>query len=462
MSIHAPIVIVGAGHAGATLARDLALHGISPVVLIGDEAQVPYERPSLSKNFLSHADAVPINVWSSTPQIPLGIEWRNQSRVTRVNRAAKTIQVISLSSDLSSDSESKEEVIAYRYLVLATGGRSRQLNLSEMASGINKLTQQKIHSLRSVADAQAIRHSMRVGQKWLIIGAGFIGLEVAATLTIFGVSVTVLESGNRVLGRVPNLKLTQAVAQIHQQKGVKLVCDMNLEDLSWNAETNSFRVRYCDTKKLLQHGDKQVSQIEFFDHVLVGIGIQANSELAKDAALEMQQNFIVVDPYLCSSDPNIFAIGDVTSFVDENQAAVTHRETWHNAKTQAEFLAQHLSVLMQKGVKEKPYEVIPWFWSDQFEYSIQVMGYPNQATQKYSRIDVNMADTTVLNVNSFIDFGVTEDRRVVSVETLTTPSQGRDAKLAMRVLEKSLIQGACFTPEELQSAPLKNLLREKS
>lgn len=302
------IVIVGGGQAGGWVAKTLsdASAGID-IILIADEVHPPYERPPLSKDVLTGAKPPSATyLWSA----PLPIDMRPGTRATGIVRARKCVELAS------------GEVVHYDKLVLATGARVRMIDIPGA------------HYLRTIDDSVRLRDKLMRGGSVLIVGGGWIGLEAAAAAVKLGCRTTVVESAAQLCGRSVPPVIGDYLLSLHARHGVDIRINQN------------------------HHG--LVS-----DTTIVGVGITPNTELAEQAGL-LVENGIVVDAFGCTSDPDIFAVGDIANLRGFRS------ESWANAQNQAIATAEHL---LGGG---KPYNDIPWFWSDQYNVNIQILGLPQK------------------------------------------------------------------------------------
>lgn len=333
---NAPLIIVGAGHAGGRAALTLRSEGYSGrLILIGDESHPPYERPPLSKGLLQGTvDLAGYSLCDTAQLADLDIEHVAGNPVKRLDPPQHRLQLADGSW------------LHYTRLLLATGGRSRRL-ASVPEDLLNVLY------LRTHDEALALRASLQPGSRVVIIGGGFIGLEVAATARTLGCTVTLLEAGPRLAGRVLPEQLSSVLQELHRSQGVDVRLNVAIEAVQGVTHVES--VQLVDGQWLP------------CDLVVVGIGMQPNSELAAAAGLEVGQG-IRVDAQLRTSAPDIFAAGDVCEFRLHPQGIFQRQETWRNAETQG----RHAALNLLGG--ELPFEVIPGFWSDQYDWGLQIVG----------------------------------------------------------------------------------------
>jgi len=330
------VVIVGAGHAAGQVVASLRQKKFAGrIVLIGEESWLPYQRPPLSKKFLAGAlSAERLYFKPASFYDDPDIEVHLGTRITAIDR--DTCSVISGDGD----------VFTYDKLVLALGSRPRTLSLpgADLAG---------IHYLRGIDDVLEIQAAIQSGQRLVIVGAGYIGLEVAAVTVMLGVDVTVVEMEDRVMSRVVSPQLSEFYQQEHQAHGVTLKLSTGTSGFS-----GSKKLQYV----LLDNGDKLAA-----DLVVVGVGIVPNIELADAAELETE-NGIVVDDRCRTSDAKIYAVGDCTFHPNAVLGRSLRLESVHNALEQAKTAASNICG------EEATYAQVPWFWSDQYDLKLQIVG----------------------------------------------------------------------------------------
>lgn len=369
------VVIVGAGQAGGWVAATLKEGGLDEVELIGEELHPPYERPPLSKEVLL-GDKPP----ESTHLWPrgLGVRQRMGVRVEAIDRTTSRLKL------------SDGDELAYDKLVLATGGRVRRLAQIPHA-----------HYLRTIDDALSLRQALEAGGSVTIVGGGWIGLEVAAAARKLGRAVTVVELADRLCARVLPPCVSQYLYDLHTRQGVRI-------QLAANANAG------------------------VADTVVVGIGIEPNVELALDAGLAVS-NGVVVDEYGRTSDPNVYAVGDVANLRG------MRLESWANAQNQA--IATAKTILGD----DTPYQEIPWFWSDQHGVNIQILGVPKLEDEVVVRGEPTedkvsyffLRDGTVAGlvaVNTAREVRVT--RKLMEMGKVLTAAQLADTSQALQSLLK--------------------------
>ena len=335
------MVIVGAGQAGVQTAEALRAGGyVGAITLLGDEPHGPYHRPPLSKAWLAgEIDADQLVMRAPEMLARKQIELRTGVRVDAIDRAAKTLTL------------SDGSTLPYVGLVLATGSTPRALT-------IPGATAPNVLALRSRDDASAIAAELQDciarGQPVVVIGGGFIGLEVAATARKKGAAVTVLEAAPRLLGRVLAPMLSDWFAALHRGHGVQLELGMGIEAIETDSDGRAVAVRSADGRRFPA------------GLVVVGIGVTANDQLAKAAGLACDRG-IVVDACARTADPAIVAAGDCTARRLPDGTLV-RLESVNNATEQGKSAAAAL-----RG-QERPFTGTPWFWSDQYDRKLQMAG----------------------------------------------------------------------------------------
>jgi 3-phenylpropionate/trans-cinnamate dioxygenase ferredoxin reductase subunit len=321
------LIIVGAGHAGGRAALTLREEGYTGrLILIGDEAHLPYERPPLSKGLLQGSiDLAGCSLCDEARLAELDIEHIAGNPVRQLDPAQQRLQL------------ADGQWLAYAGLLLATGGRARRLPQA----------QANVLYLRTHDEALALKAALRPGARLVVVGGGFIGLEVAATARSLGCDVTLLEAGPRLAGRVLPPVISEALLDVHRLHGVEVRLNVALESIDADA------VVLVDGQRLP------------CDLVVVGIGMQPNIELAAAAGLDVGQG-IRVDAHLRTSAPNVYAAGDVCEFRLDGE--YQRQETWRNAEAQGRHAALNLLG------RELAFESLPGFWSDQYDWGLQTVG----------------------------------------------------------------------------------------
>lgn len=347
------VVIVGAGHGGCSLAAALRSSGYEgSIALISDEADYPYHRPPLSKAFMGNKGQE-----GDDRKLYLQNEcfWKDNRIDLRLNAQAQAIEAARNVLLLSSG-----ERLEYGHLVLATGSRARTLQLpgSDLEG---------VEVLRTLVHARRLRERLAGCNSVLVVGGGFIGLEVAATARQLGKEVRVLETASRLLERSVSPVTSEYILARHREKGI---------NIELNACVESF-VGSNGRVTGVQCGDRQWPA----DLVIVGAGAVPNSELAEAAGIACA-NGIIVDEQMRTSVPNIFAIGDCAAHENDYAGKTRIRlESIQNANDQARVVAQVLS-----GADSR-YHSVPWFWSDQGDIRLQMVGLSIGRTDCVTRGD---------------------------------------------------------------------------
>lgn len=329
---NAGVVVIGAGQAASQFVDALRQFGYTdPIALIGDEDTPPYRRPPLSKTFLAGTATQESLVIKPQPAYEKqSVQCHFGVRATAINR---NTQQIALSSGTA---------LAYEHLVLATGGRARKLNLP----GAER---PHVHSIRSIADVQTLRPQLGPGKKLVIIGGGYIGLEAAAVSISLGVQVTVLEAQPRVLARVTTPELSAFYETTHRKRGVTIRTGIALKAIEADAV-------------VLADGERVPA-----DAVIVGVGLAPCTELAETAGLVVD-NGIVTNAQMQTADPRIFAIGDCANHDHGFLGRRVRLESVPNALETARAAAAAIAG------KPAPAGAAPWFWSDQYDLKLQMVG----------------------------------------------------------------------------------------
>ncbi|CAN7629411.1 NAD(P)/FAD-dependent oxidoreductase [Rhizobium sp. LjRoot254] len=331
-----PIVIVGAGHAGGRCAERLRHFGWQGgIVLVGDEPCLPYERPPLSKAML-------IDEVEPRPSFVIDLDMLAGLDIEHV--AGQVVQSIDIRNRKVRLGDNRQ--IGYGKLVLATGLTPRRLPMLDVLGS-------RVCYLHKLEQARALRGAIKPGVKLLIVGAGFIGLEVAASASKLGAEVTVIEAASRPLGRVMPARIADLITARHKAAGVRILCNQGFEEIIQTPQRISMRL----------HGGEMVHP----DLVLVGIGGSPNDALARSAGL-MVDNGIEVDEYCRTSDPHVHAIGDAASQRNARYDRRWRLESWMNAE---EMAANAASAICGQSPKEAS---VPYFWTDQFDHRYQIAG----------------------------------------------------------------------------------------
>lgn len=362
MNNAARILILGAGHAGGTLASLLREQGhTGPITLIGEERHPPYNRPPLSKAYIQGTTELEA-LLLKTPDYyqQQGIDLLCGVQASAIDRQHRHL--------ILHDGRQ----LGYDKLVIATGARPRTLPIE----GINLAN---VLPLRTADDAERLRELFRGQGRLVLIGGGYIGLELAASAIAMGLSVTVIEREPRLLARVASEPLSRFFQQEHERRGVRFVLGAQALGLAGTDRVEAVHLSNGETLPC--------------DVVLVGAGVVPNMELAADAGLACD-NGILVNIHGQSSDPDIYAIGDVSArplpLYDDRLARV---ESVPNAMEQARLAAAHILGL------DQPRPEVQWFWSDQYEYKLQIAGMAFEWDQTLVRGEPSTGKFSVLRLH---------------------------------------------------------------
>jgi 3-phenylpropionate/trans-cinnamate dioxygenase ferredoxin reductase component len=384
------MVIVGAGECGTRAALALREEGYEgPVTLIGAERHLPYERPPLSKDGMT-ANASGMKVIADAERLlAAGIDLMLSSEVETIDREGQSVRL------------KDGRTVKYEKLLLATGSRPRRL---PMAEGIANCVYLRTHD-----DAEVIRAGLRPDSHVAIIGGGFIGLELAAAAILRGCRVTVLETQPRILMRGVPTEIAQVIADAHVSHGVELRCGVSITGISKRGE----EVRI----------DLGGSPLEA-DLCIIGIGAVPNTELAEQADLAVE-NGIRVDVHMATSDPHIFAAGDCVSFpLSVYSGRRVRLEAWRNAQEQGTLAAKNM--LGQRDAHAS----VPWFWSDQYDLSLQIAGLADEGVETVRRD---------AGEDAFILFHIAADGRLVAASGIGPGNAvARDIRLAEMMIAKGV------------------------
>jgi 3-phenylpropionate/trans-cinnamate dioxygenase ferredoxin reductase subunit len=336
--LNAHVVIIGAGHAGGTLAALLRQYGhTGPITLVGDEPIPPYQRPPLSKAWLKgEADADSLALKPLEFYTEANIDFRPNVKAVKLERAARKVK-------LSDGSE-----LTYDYLVLATGARAIALPIpgADLAG---------VMFLRTAADAETLKTTVGPGKRLAVVGGGYIGLEVAASGRALGAEVVVLERETRLLARVATEVLSEFFRNMHETHGVAF--ELGASVVGFEGENGHVTgVKLADGRVLA------------CDAAVVGVGAHPNDELASESGLETARG-VVVDLEARSSDPHVFAIGDVSHRPMPIYDRMFRMESVPNALEQAKQAACAIVG------RPAPTGEVPWQWSDQYDLKLQIAGY---------------------------------------------------------------------------------------
>jgi 3-phenylpropionate/trans-cinnamate dioxygenase ferredoxin reductase component len=405
------IVIVGAGETGGRAALTLREAGYDgSITLIGEERHLPYERPPLSKAaMVSNEEPAPTCIMDEARCGERRIVHLARTRVTSIDRSTRQVRF------------EDGSVLPYDKLLLTTGARARRLSVPGAEHAL---------VLRSFDEALALRRALKPGAKICVIGGGFIGLEIAASAIQRGCRVTVVEVAPRLLARGVPLEIAERVQKRHEREGVTIHLSAGVDRIEANG--NTFRVS-------LTNGETVGC-----DAVIAGVGATPETTIAADAGLAID-NGIAVDDMFRTSDADVFAAGDCCSFPIPHYGGRRVRlESWRSAQDQGPAAARAML-----GASE-PYSALPWFWSDQYDETLQIAGLPDEGRTTVAR---DTGDATFF-------FHLADNGRLVAASAYgPNGAIARDIKVA----EMLIAARATPRPSDL-AAPdvkLKGLLRTR-
>jgi 3-phenylpropionate/trans-cinnamate dioxygenase ferredoxin reductase subunit len=382
------MVIVGAGECGTRAAlalRDAGYDG--PVTLVGAEPHRPYERPPLSKDAITAEAPAPRPISGADGLAAAGIDFRPSAAAAAIDREGRAV----LMGDGSR--------LPYERLLIATGARARSLPVPGADGG-------NVATLRDLDDAARIRAALGPGRRLVVIGGGFIGLELAASARRLGPEVTVIEALPRLLSRGVPAEIAEVVEARHRAEGVALVLGARLAAISAEG------VALADGRLLPA------------DLVVVGVGAVPDTALAHAAGLALD-NGIAVDARLATADPAIFAAGDCCSFLHPRYGHRRVRlESWRSAQEQGALAARNMLG------HDEALATVPWFWSDQYDLTLQIAGLADGAARHVRR---PLAD------GAFVIFHLAGDGRLLAASGI---GRGNAVAKDIRLAEMMIARGA--------------------
>ncbi len=402
-------IIVGASHAGVSLALQLRKEAwTGSIQLISDETELPYHRPPLSKEYLSgQKDLEAIRLRPLKTYADNEIELLLATTVSQIHRESKSVSL------------SNGEQLDYDKLALCTGASVRKLPLSD--SLIN------VHYIRRAEDVQRLSSQLKPCKRAVVVGGGYIGLEVAAVMAKKGVRVTVLEMSERILQRVTSEAMSSFMQQLHESHGVEIHTGVEVLELQGSNAVE--RVVCADGREFES------------DFVIVGIGVTANSSLAESAGLVVERG-IQVNEYGQSSDADIYAAGDCTVHPSLLYQGDIQLESVQNANDQARVVAANIC-----GRKQL-YDAVPWFWSDQYDIKLQMAGL----NEGYDQVVCRGADEVGPKV-SFALFYLKQGR-LLAADCVARPKEFMVSKQLIKnqaVIDPMILQDEAIEPINFMS-----------
>ena len=397
----AGMVIIGCGQAGGQAAASLRQEKYEgPITMIGQEPYIPYQRPPLSKQYLS----------GEQEKEKLSLRQESFYSEKEINLKLGT-SVLSLDPDKRELQLENGETVTYDKLLVATGGRPRKLE-------VDGHTLKGIHYLRNIDDVDAIKTQMSTSQNLVIVGGGYIGLEVASVAIKKGLTVSVLEMESRILERVTTEEMSAFYHQLHTDEGVNIL-----------TSTQAKAFKGSETVESVVCGDHEIPA----DLVIVGIGILPNTEMAEAAGLKTN-NGLVVDAHCRTSNEHIFAAGDCTNHPNPILNRRLRLESVPNAMEQGRVAASN----MLGG--SKSYASMPWFWSDQYEHKLQMVGFSKDSDQSVVRGDMESKSFTVFYL---------KDGSIIAADSVNNPKEFMASK--QLVGKKASIEALADTSIELKT-----------
>lgn len=404
------VVILGAGHAGLQCAATLRQLGVeAPILMIGAEDALPYDRPPLSKAWLK-GELPEERLLLRKPAFyeAKRIDVMRNMRVTGIDPAAHRLQL------------ADGDGITYGTLVLATGAAPRLLP-ADMVSATDPEGYDRLLTLRSLADARRIKSRLAASSSLLVIGGGYIGLEVAASARALDLAVTVIEATDKLMPRLGSPPVSAFFAALHRQHGVDVRLATRLSQLF--LDKDGVRARLAD-------GTETAA-----DCALVGIGARPRTELAEKAGIACEDG-VLVDEQLRTSAADIFAIGDMARLKHSRYGSI-RLESIQNANDSAQIAARVIA-----GDRQARYDPLPWFWSEQFGVRLQTVGLAQVACRHLLRGDPDSGTFSVLHmdagdrllaldsVNTPRDF--MQAKRLIAADVRLHPARASDPTLALK------------------------------
>jgi 3-phenylpropionate/trans-cinnamate dioxygenase ferredoxin reductase component len=401
--VQGPVVIVGAGHAGFQVAASLRQHGFAErIALLNDEGHLPYQRPPLSKAYLKGTGG------------PDSLMFRpgkffSDQKIDLISDRAVSIDRRAHKLLLGSGS-----FLDYGHLVLATGARNRLLD-------IPNANLEGVRYLRTLDESEALRHRIGSGQRVVVIGAGFIGLEFAATARGKGLEVDVVELGTRVMARAVTAEISEFFQSSHTAAGIRIHLGVQVTSIESHG-SNVTGVSLSDGRHMPA------------DLVVVGVGVLPNVELAAEAGLPVAAG-IIVDEHLLTADPDISAVGDCALYASPRFGGSLRLESVQNATDHARCVAARLTG------DAKVYDGLPWFWSDQGPHKLQIAGLTTGYDQVVVRGDRGQGAFSAFCYKSGQLVGIESvnragdhmfGRRLLAANGSITPEQAADSSFDLK------------------------------
>lgn len=391
------VVIIGAGHSGGMAAVFLRKKNfLGPITIIGKEKHLPYQRPDLSKRFLS-GETIQKSLYIKSDRF-----FKKNNIILKLNKEVKNIDHANKSILINTG-----EKISYSTLIIATGSEINQLSIGKNISNL--------FYLRTIEDSIRLRSALKKNNTLGIIGSGYIGLEIASIASEKKLDVEIFEIEDRALKRVASETMSDFFRRKHESKGVNFKFNTIINNVS--QKNNLINIL---------SNDKQSANL---DMLVVGIGVRAENKIAKSIGLDFK-NGILVDENCRTNIKDIFAIGDCTNHLNKRYKTRMRLESVQNAVEQAETAAAYIC----NG--PKPYNTVPWFWSNQYNIRLQMAGN----TEYFDKQVINGSiKNEKFSVNYFLE------KKLVAIETVNWPKEFISAK-------KHIEKGTSFSNTQIKNS----------
>ena len=371
--MYSDVVIIGSGHAGGMCAIELRKKNFKgSITIVGEEPYPPYQRPPLSKDFLS----------DQVDKERMFLKKKEFYRKNNISLLLNT-KVKKIAKEDSKLELSNQKTIEYKFLIIATGASLIKLKTQATNNGIKYL--------RNIQEAEEIKSLMKQSKTIAIIGSGYIGLEIAAAAIKAGLSVTIIEKEKNVMTRVVSREISNFLRLKHEEHGVKFIFQNLFINVS---QENNLQKIQLDKNHYLKK-----------DLVIAGVGVLARTELAQESNIKCN-NGIIVDENCKTSEDNIFAIGDCASRFNKLYKKYLRIESVQNAIYQAKIVANYLTK------DSKTDEAIPWFWSDQYDIKLQIAGMSEGYDKKITKGSIVDEKFTVFYIR---------ENKVICLEAVNSP-----------------------------------------
>ena len=409
------IIILGAGQSAVYAAKQIReVDKDSQITIIGEEKNLPYERPPLSKDYiLGKLKLEQFLFFSNEFYKQNNINIITEEKIIKVNFNKKTL------------TSSKNNDFNYDQLLIATGSKNRKFDIENL----DKKIQNEIIYLRNIEESEEIKKRINIANEILVIGGGFIGLEIASSASQLGKKVTIVEMGDQLMGRVIPKEIANMIQSVHEENGNTIYLKTQIKKIT--KKNNSFQI-LLNSKTTLSA-----------DLIIVGIGSSPNTSLFVESSLEIN-NGIITDEFSRTSIPDVFAAGDVSNFFHPMYGTHMRLESFKHAQNQGINAGKNIL-----GIQTS-YAEIPWMWSDQFNLNLQMTGICNDYESFVQRGS---------DVQEGIIFFFIKNRRIRGACGLGVGGKiGRDIRLAGKISEKCIK----VTKEILsnKNLPLKKLLSD--